>query len=239
MKRKRKKHSKIAKDKRPLKRSFSLAFLLAIPGNFILAGILIITFFSLFENSIIEKENWAIFATGLIGSLVVIGTTKMPTFRTFIHELKHALLVVFTGNKVKNFHVDTHTGHVEFQMCSTKVHFAPIIALAPYFLPIFSFPILAVCIFLEPLYGPILCLVLGLALAADISLGISEIHSHQTDLKKVMGGFLGSALYLSGVHLMWFAACIIWVQGGRAGYLFAGNVTWEFALRLAERVGVG
>ena len=135
----------------------------------------------------------------------------MPKFRTFIHELKHFILVVLSGNKVKDFHFDTHTGHVEFAMYSNKVHFGPFIAMAPYFLPLFSLPTLIACFVFEEWNKPMLCILLGITLAADISMAYKEIHPHQTDFKKIFGGFLICALYLAGFHLMWTSLCLLWV----------------------------
>lgn len=209
---------KIKNKQRP---QFSLAFYIAIFSNFLIGGFALISFLFLLRNYIIEEEIWSSFALGIVASLGIIATRKMPKFRTFIHELKHFFAVVFSGNKVKDFQFDTHTGHVEFAMYSNKVHFGPFIAMAPYFLPLFSFPVLIACFIFEEWNKPLLCGLLGITLAADISMAYKEIHPYQTDFKKIFGGFPICAFYLAGFHFMWTSLCLLWVLGGVDGYLYA------------------
>lgn len=220
------------KEKNP----FSLWFLFAIPSNFLLGCACIIALIGLQEFAVLRSQTLTCFGTGVLGSLIIIGTTKMHKLRTFIHELKHAFVVVFTGNKVKDFHFDTHTGHVSFTMCSTKVHFAPLITLAPYFFPMFSLPLLIICILCDQLYIYPLSFALGFALAADISMGFTELHPHQSDLHRVPGGFIFALLYLSGFHLLWTAFVLIWVFAGRNGYVYTGYLMLEFVELLAQRL---
>ncbi|MCB0323080.1 MAG: M50 family metallopeptidase [Bdellovibrionales bacterium] len=221
--------------KKSLRRHFSIAFLLAIPGNFVIAAVLLFSFLSLAQKYPLATERWTVFATGLFGGFVIVGTTKMPTMRVFIHELRHAVVVLLTGNRLKNFHVDTHSGHVTFQMASDRVHFAPFITLAPYCFPLFSLPTLLLCVTLEEFYPLLLTLLLGLVLATDLETAFEELHPHQTDLKQVMGGFFASALYIAGAHLAWIGTCLVWVVGGRSAYLYSGYVMLELVKSIAQR----
>ena len=229
-----KKASRAKKEKH--KRHFSIAFFIAIPGNFVLGCVCLISFISLFDYYIFDERIWALFATGFIGSLAVVGTSKIPKTRVFVHELKHAVVVLLTGNRLKNFVVDKHTGHVEFEMYSDKVHFASIIALAPYFFPLFSLPMLIACLILENGYNLFLSLGLGLALATDISMAYVDLHPHQTDLKKVSGGFFAGLLYLAGMHFLWTTVCLLWVVAGRNAYLFTGSLFFEFMKAVAATI---
>lgn len=218
-----------------MKRHFSIAFLLATIGNFIIAGVFLFSLLTLFGHYHLEKEIWTVFLTGFFGGLTIIGTTAMPKFRTFIHELKHALMVMGTGNRVKDFHFDTHTGHVQYQMASDKVHFAPIIMLSPYFFPLFSAPTLVLCLILGDYKKLIFCLILGFALASDIQTGFGELHPNQTDIKNIWGGFFSSALYLAGFHLSWVSICCMWVLAGANGFLYVGYVMMELVQRIADQ----
>ena len=208
-------------------RHFSFAFLLAIPSNYILGSLLGLALLDIWEQKPFEKEVWALFSIGVVSAFCFIGSSKIYTFRTFIHELKHFVVVVMTGNKVKDFHVDTHTGHVKFEMYKDKVHFAPIISLAPYFLPLFSFPVFIACLISEDYYRLPLIAALGVSLGIDLQFGYKEIHPHQTDLTRIRGGYFSSGIYLVGVHFLWITCCLLWVIDGRQGFFHAGELVWE------------
>lgn len=224
------------KKKEKIKKHFSFTFLLAIPGNFLIGALCLTTFLTLFQEYIFEKQIWASFAAGLIGSAMVVGTSDMPRLRTLIHELRHAVVVVLTGNLLKSIEVKKHSGHVNYEMYEDTLHFAPIIALAPYFFPLFSLPALAACLVFEDYDKTLLAFLLGVTLAADLVTAYGELHPHQSDLKKIVGGFFSSGLYLAGAHFMWCSVCLIWIQGGRNAYLYVGNVFLELIALLAPFV---
>lgn len=210
------------KSKTPGRRHFSIAFLIAIPGNFILGTIGLLSLYTLLSRLGANSERWVVFATGFAAGLTIVGGTKMSTFRVFIHELKHAIMVTCTGNSIKHFKVGSETGHVEFEMYADKLHFAPIIALAPYFFPLFSLPVLAAAVVLEGYADPIFVLALGFFLAADLSFAYTDLHPHQTDLQHVTGGTWMALLYLAATHFLWWMICLLWVAGGRSAFIYAG-----------------
>ena len=236
--RSKKRNRKSRKKPKKHKRHFSLAFLIAIPGNFVLACLCLIAFISLFQYTLIDEKTWAVFATGVIGALAIVGGAKMSRFRVFIHELKHALVVILTGNSLKNFVVGKETGHVNFEMYEDKVHFAPIIALAPYFFPLFSLPVLILCIFLENSHNLILSFFLGASFATDLSMAYTDLHPHQSDLQKIPGGVFAGLLYLAGAHFLWLMITLLWVTAGRDSYIYMGYVVAEIATQIAANKGM-
>ena len=216
-----------------IKRHFSIPFFLAIPGNFILTGLGIIGLHAVLAHFPLETERWAVFGTGLLSSMILVGAFKVSTLRVLMHELKHGIVVKLTGNKLYNMKVGSQTGHVEYAMYEDRVHFAPIIALAPYFYPLLSLPTFIACVLLEDLYSIPLCLALGMALGTDVASAIAELHPNQTDFQKISGGFFASALYLAGVHMMWCTICLIWLAAGRNGFAYAGYVVLEVMGKIA------
>src|SRR5262245_41476544 len=82
----------------------SIAFLLGIPANFLIGGFCTFTFFIILSNYAQRRETWLLFATGVLAAIGIIGTSAIPKLRTIIHEGKHAVLVIATGNKIKDFH---------------------------------------------------------------------------------------------------------------------------------------
>lgn len=225
------------KKRQATSRPFSILFLIAIPGNFILGGIVFISFAQLlFQYHFGRSEVWALFVSGVLCALVLIGTTKMSRFRVLIHEIKHAIVVVLTGNSLKSIHVKEKTGHVEFSIFENKLHFAPIISLAPYFFPLFSLPMLVICIVLDSHSVQILAMLLGAALATDMSMAYTDLHPHQTDLQKVTGGPFVALLYLASTHFLWTSICLLWPLAGRNGYVYCGYILVDKMKILAQGI---
>jgi len=210
------------KEKIDKRKIGSFSFLLAIPTMYVIAFLSLLSLFVIFKSIGFQTEVWGSFLIGAIGTSSLIAGASMQTFRTLIHELKHAILVLLSGNKLTGMDVQEGTGSVDFSLYEDLDQFHPFIALAPYFLPLFSFPVLIVAMFLETNYRIPLSLVLGCALSADVMLGYQEWHPHQTDLKRMFGGFFSSGLFINGFLLMWISLCALWLACGinGFGYLF-------------------
>lgn len=198
---------------------FSLAFFLGIPANFTLGAMGILTLIAAMASEGFQIERWLLFGFGLLSALVFLSGAKLSWIRVLVHECKHALLVLMVGNKMTEFEVASNSGHVSYEMPKENFHYVPLISLAPYCLPLFSFPIWLLCLLLGEEAREIFLLVLGLSLGADLVFGFSEIHPRQTDFQKISGGFFASALYIASVYFMWVSLALLWVQGGREIYL--------------------
>lgn len=231
---KKKKAKKSNKSKKTPKKRFSLAFLLSIPSNYILAGIFFLTIIQYQAKYNIDIQEWYVFSMGVLSAFGLIVSSKISKFRVFIHELKHSILVGLTGNIVKDFHVGEKTGHVQYQMYQDKVHFAPLISLAPYFFPLFSLPAVLLVIFIRELYPLQSIILLGFTLGADLTFSISEIHSHQTDFQVIVGGFFISALYLAGFYIMWSCVCAMMAIYGPGAFSTSISIAYELALKLYQ-----
>ena len=182
-----------------------------------------------------EELSWAIFAAGVVAAATIVGGMKLHRFRTFVHELKHAVVVILTGNRIYDFRVDKHTGHVKYSLTHDTLRFAPLIAIAPYFLPLFSVPVLVACLIFDQTFSNWLCFILGFALTTDIILGFQEIHPHQTDIKNSFGGIILVGLFIVSIQIMWTSICLLWVTAGRDGFIFAGETSYEITKAIAEK----
>ena len=198
-----------------------LFFLSLTPLSLLVAVVSLVNLVLILTSVKIDTERWGLFAIGVVAAVTIVTTMKLHKFRTFIHELKHAVMVVLTGNRLRDFHVETHTGHVSYDIFNDKRHFAPLIVLAPYFYPILSIPVLIAGIILQPAHQEWILALLGYTLTADIIMGYQEIHSHQTDLKKIFGGFLIAGLFIVSFLFMWSVLCLLFVSTGREAYSFS------------------
>lgn len=217
------------KEKKKIEKHQSLAFWFSIPANIILGIICFLTLIILLVNGVFEKEVLAVFTIGVIIAFSILSRAKISRLRVLIHELRHAILVLITGNNLKHVTVGEYEGEVGYEMYENKVQVGPLITLAPYCFPIFSIPTLAACIILEGDYRIILAFALGVALGLDISTALDEIHPGQTDFKKVIGGFFMSALFIVSFGFFWTSFCFLWVVGGRNAYLNAATTAYQIA----------
>ena len=212
------------------KKSWSLAFYLSIPCTFFLTLSIALSLKKRLDLSSLSTDSWITFAYSAAGSAALLMVFKVPTLKTFMHELKHAVVVVLTGNKLNEFKVYRDIGHVSYSMFHNKRQFAPFILLAPYFFPLLSLPALIAVICLEGYVGThILSPILGACLAADLVSAWEELHPHQSDLKRIFGGRLFVLVFLLGANLLWISLCLIWPAGGRELYVASGYELLEFS----------
>lgn len=198
----------------------NLGFLLAIPSSYLLVFICAAAALILASYYPQDKTKWSLFLACALGTTTIISTSQIYKLRILIHEIKHAILVMLTGNKLQTIEVGEREGLVTYLMHFDKKHFAPLITLAPYFLPVISLPILVAAIYYENDYPLFFSSLLGVGFAADLSFGVQDLHPAQTDLKRFFGGFLIAGLFLAGMYLLWGLICILWLIAGSKAYLF-------------------
>jgi hypothetical protein len=152
-----------------------------------IAWVLTRAFFSSFSEAAIHQTFWAseefwFFSLGaLLWLIAFFGLPKPMWVYVFGHELSHAVWVWLMGGRVTQFRVSRHGGHV---MTDTNNF---LIALAPYFFPIYS--LIALLIFgglgafinMEP-YARWLFGVLGFTWAFHITFAVWMLWNGQTDL---------------------------------------------------------
>lgn len=209
---------------------WSFGFVFATVSNFFLAAFFLLLILVSPSRGLFHEETFMAYGFGLLTSILIVASSRIRKLRTIIHEIKHAVMILMTGNKVNNIVAKKDEGYVEYQMYENKMHFAPLIKLAPYFLPLFSFPMLGVAVLFDPWFSVFCSLLLGGALGADIAFGIEEIHPFQTDFKKLLGGFFISKLYLVGFYLFWPLLVTLWVKCGSHGILSGFSILGQLLI---------
>ncbi len=218
---------KTKKKEKKHKAVFSFGFILATIGNIVLSIPIVLLLLVSPLRETLGKECLIAYFAGAFSASTIITSSSIQKFRTIIHEVKHAVVVMLTGNKLNKIVAGHGEGYVEYQMYKSQVHFAPLIALAPYFFPLLSLPGF-VCIALYDTSYPVQgAMVLGFLLASDICFGIGEIHPHQTDFKTIVGGAFFGKIYLVGFYILWPCLMTLWVKSGvdgtQKGVLFVLN----------------
>ena len=151
-------------------------------------GILSQTFFTAFARATVTQRLWMgeefwFFSLGVVLWLIAFfGLPRPILVYVFGHELTHAVWVLLMGGRVSRFRVGRDGGHI----VTNRTNF--LIALAPYFFPLYS--ILAIAIYgllsifynVQP-YGRLLYAVIGATWAFHLTFTCWMIPKNQTDLR--------------------------------------------------------
>lgn len=212
----------------------SIAFYVAIPCSFILATTFCYSLVKVVMNVTLSRETLTLFGCSFLGAVIVFGTSKIPRLRTFLHESKHAVLVILTGNKLKEFKAAKDTGHVSYDLYTDRIHLGPFITLAPYFFPLFSLPLFFIAIIAGNWYSELFIVLLSFSLGLDLTTALQELHPHQSDLQRIFGGKWIAYLFIGGANLAWSLICLLWILGGWQGLLLAGSTLLNLGQTIAQ-----
>ena len=170
------------------------------------------TFFSVFaragmsDHFWLPEEFWFFSLGALLWLVAFFGLPRPRWLYVFGHELTHALSVMFLGGRVHRFQVSADGGHVLADRTNT------LIALAPYFFPIYS--VLAIVVYgifglfldVTP-YRPILYAVIGATWTMHLSFTCWMIPKGQPDLH--YGGTFFSLVLIYVVNLALLAMLLV------------------------------
>jgi hypothetical protein len=203
----------------------SLAFYISIPVLLVLNTLALVSLTGLLAALGFDKLAWGVFAQGFLLFSYFVSRDALSGLRTLLHELKHTVVVMLTGNKFKSISIGRHEGHVCYEAYRATLHLEPFVILAPYFWPLLSLPAFAACIaseFIVPqAYHLLFVYLLGSAAGIDITTSLREISPHQSDLKRIFGGFIATRSFIYLANFGWTGICLLWLAGGNKGLLFA------------------
>jgi hypothetical protein len=165
------------------------------------------TFFTAFARATVTQKLWMaepfwFFSLGAVLWLIAFfGLPRPVIVYVFGHELTHALWVLLLGGRVSRFRVGRDGGHI----VTNRSNF--LIALAPYFFPIYS--ILAIAIYgllsifynTQP-YGRLLYAVIGATWAFHFTFTCWMVTKNQTDLSDHGTFFSLVVIYLMNLILL-------------------------------------
>lgn len=200
----------------------SFAFFFSIPVMFLGSYYILASVGEISKLAEVDHGQVALFIYGLVLAAIILLNIRAERLRTFIHEAKHAFVVVLCGNKVTEFRVDRGTGHVVYETEKSKLHFEPFVILAPYYFPLLSLPALIGSLFVPISYMPLAAFFTGLALAIDILTNYHEFDPRQSDLQRIYGGVFASRLFIVGANIFWFAVILLWLVAGLKGFIYVG-----------------
>jgi hypothetical protein len=161
--------------------------------------------------------TWIPFLAGVACWCVIFYLLPKPMWiYVFGHELTHALWVWLFGGRVKKLKVTSGGGHVII----TKTNF--LIALAPYFFPLYAVILIAVFAAGHLIWGwerffAFFDLLLGMAYAFHVSLTFHALQTQQSDITSQGYLFSGIVIFLGNAGILLFGIPLLTQKATLAG----------------------
>lgn len=172
----------------------SLAVILLINVVFILLDLENIDLYTL--RGVIIASIFGYFITNL---------TIKGGLQVFFHEFKHSLPSGFVGNRARDIKLGRNSGEFSYAYSEETAKYNALIALAPYWLPLFSFTIIVIpYLFRLDIDFAIWQLVVAFAYGADCSSNWRDIGAYQTDFQVIRGGPKVAYIYVVLMNLVYF-----------------------------------
>lgn len=166
------------------------------------------------ELSVVLDRFWVPFCFGILGFAILFFWVPKPVWLYVVgHELTHALWVVLFGGKVQKIKATSRGGHV----IVSKSNF--IIALAPYFFPLYSCVLIAgfglARLFIEwSLLPALFYVLLGFTVGFHFLMNLEVLKIRQPDWAEHGFFFSGVVVVLGNVLVFGFAlSCLRGMQG--------------------------
>jgi hypothetical protein len=211
-----------------------------------LCAVLSQTFFTSFARATVAERLWAgeefwFFSLGVVLWLIAFfGLPRPIVLYVFGHELTHALWVWLMGGRVSRFRVGRDGGHI----LTDKNNF--LIALAPYFFPIYSILVLALYgglslfVNVQP-YGRLLYALVGVTWTFHLTFTCWMIPKNQSDLRD--NGTIFSLVVIYLINLVLLAAMLIIASPNITFASFGADIVRNIAnlshevVALCDRIG--
>lgn len=151
----------------------------------------------------VSRPGLFFLAGALLFAVVSQFVTVPPAVYVFGHELTHALAVIISGGKVTSFKVRADGGMI------TATESSPFIALAPYFLPVYTVIVVAAYNIIDlfvPMSGMrmLYLFLLGLTYGFHIGCTAAYTRSYQPDLRDEGIVFSMVMIYLANIIVLTF-----------------------------------
>jgi len=150
----------------------------------------------------------------------------------FFHELKHSIVSNLAGNRSKGMKIKRDTGLFSYEYTRQSAKYNALIALAPYFFPLFSIPALLVGLVFFIENHQHLVLVLAIGFGCDLFMNIRDISPVQTDITNITGGYYVGVLFIVAFNLVLLTYFMAWSFQEVFGLKVLFAYLWEMIVRL-------
>jgi hypothetical protein len=184
-----------------------------------------------------QFSQWGEFVTALLCGGMAAACFINGGFSTFLHEVRHSTVSGLVGNSWGKMHVDGNSGYFQFKYDQRNKHFNALIALAPYYLPVFTVLGAVFMALYFYRYKVWLSMILGFGYGIDLVLNLRDISPIQSDLTRIRGGYSVAVAFIVLAQLALASLVSYWVIAQMAGIRYLGAVYWEIIQSLARAWG--
>jgi hypothetical protein len=151
-----------------------------------------------------------------------------------IHEVKHAIISGLAGNKWKRMKVKGDSGYFKYAYSKSTAEYNAFIALAPYWLPLFTVP--ALLIALPIWYGShsLVVVIVGIGYGADCILNFRDVSRVQTDITHITGGYNVGLSYIVVINIAIATILLAWVMQKVPGLMTLVWGLWTFCMHIVS-----
>lgn len=176
-----------------------------------------------------------IFIGGFLVGMSIAHTLFRGHISVFFHEIKHSAFSNIVGNRAKGLRIGKDSGHFEYTYTKDTAHYNAMIALAPYWFPLFMFPTLIAmfCVSLPPRLE--VCIV-AVAAGADFLMNMRDIGPHQTDFSNIRGGYTAGMFYVVAINLVVTSILLSWVLNDISGLKAMGQEIWQMGVAITRMI---
>lgn len=219
---------KLSSKKQKVKKHGGVVFFISLACLTILAFVNFHSLFALWNEY--AAERWQMFIAGMFIGSWLASLIVRNHIRVLFHETKHAVFSNLVGNRSRGMTIKRNEGLFEYDYTRQTAHANAFIALAPYWLPLFTVP--ALILSLAWRSNPaISVLVVGIGYGADLLMNIRDVSPVQTDIQHVRGGYSFGIAYIVAINFVVATYLAAWVSYSWPGIQYLFEELW-FALLL-------
>ncbi len=162
---------------------------------------------------------------GLALAFLFCNAPSMKGFRTILHELRHAALILLTGNKLNRFEFYSKQQIQELNTLARVFYrlragiwghiTGPLITTAPYYFPLLSIPAIAVCSFLPHQHQQTGLFAVGISIGIDYITSLKDFlnvnNLGEGDFVEYRGGFVFGVPFVLAVNAVTIECTAIWM----------------------------
>jgi hypothetical protein len=176
--------------------------------------------------------NLGFFALGIVPGAFLAMYFIQGHSSVLVHEFKHALISGLVGNRFRGLKVKKDSGHFEYAYTRETAEYNAFISVAPYVIPLFTFPAVLLAIAFWRHSHELMVAVIGMGYGIDLVMNIRDVSPRQTDLTMIKGGYRVGVLYVAAMNLTILSILLAWVFQGAFGLRYLLFGLWQMMLHV-------
>ncbi|MBX7145254.1 MAG: M50 family metallopeptidase [Oligoflexia bacterium] len=159
-------------------------------------------------------------------------------YSVLVHEFKHSVISGLVGNRAKGLKINKDSGQFSYMYSRSTAAYNAFIALAPYWLPLFTTLSLLIAFSLWRANPVNFCIAVGVGYGTDLIMNLRDISPRQTDLTLIRGGYSIGLAYVIAMNLALLSFLLAGIMQGSFGLMYLVKSLWHIMLFLARLGGL-